>query len=132
MESFNPNRLSHVELREFAAQTEGTDRRSVIVELDAPPADVDATPLEFSRPRPPRRDELCHAGRKPDEALETAADMNRLGRSLEKLELDKPPVRLDYAQAYILSVTPDQLRSITHMPGVGLVRPNRTHHVPPR
>jgi hypothetical protein len=59
-----------------------------------------------------------------------AQHMDLLENGLKRLGLDRELVRLNVAQAFVLDVTPGQLRRILALPLVGRVRPNRTHRVP--
>ena len=38
--------------------------------------------------------------------------------------------RLNTARAFVVKVRPEQLRAISRLPLVGVIRPNRTHRVP--
>lgn len=53
--------------------------------------------------------------------------MDQLESDLKKIRLAEEPIRLDAAQAFVLTVTPEQLREISHHPLVGDIRPNRVH-----
>jgi hypothetical protein len=108
-------------LREFADANATEDRHSVIVELAAPPE----IGLRSVKPGPPKRSESPKSAAKvqltPRKSL-----MDKLARKISGVSQDA--VRLDAAEAFVLSVTPDELRAICEIPLVGAVRPNRTHH----
>jgi len=53
--------------------------------------------------------------------------MDRLESELRKLIGDSF-VRLDMAQAFVIDVTPEQLRAVAKLAKTGCIRPNRTHH----
>jgi len=117
----------------FATSEEESDSASVIIELHAPPG-------EFS-PAPPSRDYFGSIGKliKPrsfgSEKKSAQSRVLSLHRDeLEQLEHDlkkiisRPLTRLESAEAFIADVSPDELREISDLPQVGLIRPNRTHH----
>ncbi|WP_165225055.1 hypothetical protein [Aquisphaera insulae] len=109
------------ELRDFAAAS-GTSRRSVIVELCGAGLKVPARPA--SRAMPPKS-EVVPRGTRPD--LGRGEAMDQLQQALGALGLARDVVRLDAAEAFVVSVTPAQLRDVAGLPLVGIVRPNRTH-----
>jgi hypothetical protein len=115
------------ELRAFAEEGAPDARETVIVELGATPT-----------VRPPEsRDGWMSKGdyRSAIESLEGFKDegqaMDQLERAFDKLQLPQRPVRLDSAQAFVVDVTPDQLRTISDWDLVGPIRPNRTHRASP-
>jgi hypothetical protein len=110
-------------LAEFAA-TDSDERRSVIVELGVP-LKVPLRPNGL-RPYPPPVEELPTNDRRADESDE----MDRLAEELRAQGLAESLVRLNLAQAFVVTVTPAQLRIISGSPLVGVIRPNRTHRFP--
>jgi hypothetical protein len=62
--------------------------------------------------------------KRPDPKTHKA--MNRVGDRLAKLTAETP-ARLEYAEAFVLDVSPEELREIASWPEVAFVRPNRVH-----
>jgi hypothetical protein len=58
---------------------------------------------------------------------ETHKTLDEIESRLLKLTR-KTPTRLSYAEAFVLDVTPEQLREIATWPNIGKIRPNRVHH----
>ena len=117
-------KIDDADLRSFAEHGGPTDHASVIVELDQTPT---------VRPGDATGGWSGDAGyRVPIEALEGFDDegtgMDELEKALQGLELAATPVRLDSAQAFVLNVTPDQLKAIADWDLVGPIRPNRRHY----
>ena len=108
------------DLRRFAEAAPEAEQRSVIVELEPGPPPKPRP----QRPRPPgaRPDPLEMAYGGHDERA-----MDQLERRLGELGLGEDLVRLDAAQAFVVTVRPDQLRLVAGLPLVGVIRPNRTH-----
>jgi len=112
------------DLRSFA-EGEGADQReSVIVELEHTPT---------VRP-PANREQWVNPSdfRYAIEAIEgvsgdDADRMDELQRQFQGLDLPDQPVRLDTAQAFVVDLTPNELRQVTEWSNVGPIRPNRTH-----
>jgi hypothetical protein len=117
------------ELAAFAQQT-GEEERSVIVELSTTKP-VKLTPKRRSLPRHGTwtRESAPPASR---DAKATRAAMDALEGVLKQFVREQALVRLETAQAFVLSVTPEQLRKVIGESLVGWVRPNRTHGVPPK
>lgn len=115
-------------LKDFAETSEPGQRRSVIVELNEPPLDFDPRRLFALDLRPPSKP---RAPVDPPALIdeEAALEMGELGSELAALVgLEQSDlIRLDAARAFVLSVTPKQLRAAVHLPRVGVIRPNRTH-----
>lgn len=114
------------DLRSFA-EDGGTDEpRSVIVELNATPLDL---LLEPSRRLGPPRERVPIALGASHVKHEQKA-MDKLERELAALGLGNNLVRLNTASAFVVNVSSDQLRAISSLPLVGIIRPNRTHRAP--
>ena len=132
METFDRKKIVDTDLQEFAAAENADERRSVIVELGLPPPTV---PLSFPLESIPRASEVGpHSS--PRVSLADVeghgSAMDQLETSLRALGLEEPPLRLDSAQAFVVRVTPAQLRTISQWPLAGTIRPNRVHYAPPR
>jgi hypothetical protein len=117
-----PSKIDDESLQAFAESSDKTFR-SVIVELAIPP-------IEVLRPwgKTPPRFEQAKSAKPSDRAADKKPLMDKLGRSLKRIAKDV--VRIDAADAFVLSVSPEQLREIKEMPLVGSVRPNRAHFRP--
>ena len=111
------------ELQRFAADPAADEVRSVIVELDLPPE----TPRSKTLP-PPRAAVRARTSR--SDVSSSSVLMMRLHRALESLGLADDLVRLNAAQAFVVTVSPRQLRELSKLPLVGSIRPNRTHRAP--
>ncbi|QEH37612.1 hypothetical protein OJF2_62030 [Aquisphaera giovannonii] len=125
MSELDPSKIDLGELRNFAAAS-GASRRSVIVELGGQLLKVSARRPSGVLPRKGEADAAvlrAGAGQGPGRS----EDMDRLQEALGSLGLGREAVRLDAAEAFVVTVTPGQLREITRLPLVGVVRPNRTH-----
>ena len=119
-------KIEDPDLRQFAADDTG-EPRSVIVELDAAPADIrprGALPRRQLPQGPESSGETTAGGNADTEA------MNTLEQQLARLGVNL--VRLNAAHAFVVTLSPAQLRAICRLPGVAIVRPNRTHRVPAR
>jgi hypothetical protein len=117
-------KIDDADLRSFAEHGDPTDHASVIVELGQTPT---------VRPGEATGGWFGDSGyRVPIEALEgfdeEGSGMDELEKALQGLELAATPVRLDSAQAFVLKVTPDQLKAIADWDLVGPIRPNRRHY----
>jgi hypothetical protein len=128
---FDKAKISDYELRNFAEYGETSELRSVIVEVDVPPRAIPRSEWQktpWKKGSSPRSTDypLLNEERviKNDEQL-----MNQLEEKLMSLNLLEKPVRLDIAQAFVINVTPEQLRVISRFPLAGLIRPNRVHHI---
>jgi hypothetical protein len=118
------DKIVDADLRSFVEHGGLDDRASVIVELSQTPT---------VRPGESSSGWFENTGyRVPIEALEGFDDegsgMDELEKALQGLDLAATPVRLDSAQAFVLQVTPDQLKAIADMELVGPIRPNRRHY----
>ena len=118
---FDSRKLVDPELAEFAEQG-STGRLSVIVELASEPPQVvlaDRGSIEDSgRPyaAPPIDEDALRQ------------QMDTLETELKRLTAE-PLVRLDVAQAFVVELSPEQLRAVSLLSETGCVRLNRTHHV---
>lgn len=117
-------KIQEPDLHLFAEEGDVQDRRSVIVELKAPPAQLAMN--NQTRHRSTRTyKELI-----PEESqanTRVRADMDQLEHKLCSLGLSQP-VRLDLAQAFVVNVTPEQLRKIASLESVDAIRPNHIHY----
>lgn len=118
---FDSERVLDPELAKFAEQ-DSADKASVIVELS-----FESPQVELAESRGDEDLSRPFAALPIDEQVERQR-MDRLESELESLGIGQM-VRLDTAQAFVVEVTPAQLRAITLLAETGLVRPNRTHHV---
>ena len=130
METFDSAKIVDAELCRFAATQDTDERRSVIVELGVAPTPIELTFDRRTGLRP--RDRLAPRGDTdrmdlPD--VEGHAEfMDELQRQLSALAGEA--VRLDAAHAFVVSVTPVQLRALSLLPLAGIIRPNRRHYAP--
>ena len=114
------SKISDPELLKFAGQ-DTASKVSVIVELS-----IEHAPIELADPDPNSGLVRPYEALPIDEAAECQR-MDRLERELKKL-VTSETVRLDTAQAFVVDLTPSQLRAVLRLTDVGCVRPNRTHH----
>jgi len=121
------SKIPDPELRDFVQAEESDEPRSVIVELEMGPPDL-APRQTVPRPRVPGRDRVAPFDLAKTEGHDGA--MNQLERELLALGLAQDLVRLNAAQAFVVSASPAQVRIISRLPLVGVIRPNRTHRVP--
>ena len=120
-------KISDPELRDFAREL-GTDvPRSVIVELNLMGLNMNAEPIALGDHSARR---LVPAELDADAARREKEGMDSLERELTSLGLGKDLVRLNTASAFVVKVSPEQLRTVSTIPLVGVVRPNRMHSVP--
>jgi len=98
------NALKHDDLVEFASQS-GSRRASVIIEARRP-----AMPIGRRRTPPP-----------------IVAQMSELQSDLERLGLAARARRNDLAGAFVVEVTPRQLRELATTPSVQAIRLNQFH-----
>jgi hypothetical protein len=129
MSDLDATKIDLDELRDFAAASGDVAgraaRRSVIVELGGPARKVVVRAPSRTLPR---KDAAMAEVLRPGAADPgRGRDMDRLQQALLTLGLGEEPVRLDAAEAFVVRVTSDQLREITRLPLVGVIRPNRTH-----
>jgi hypothetical protein len=118
---YDASKLAAAELADFA-QRKGADTQSVLIELA-----VEEPPVKFTdraSDGDPRRPWLAE----PLDEDAVMAKMDALQQELARLVGPKF-VRLDIAQAFVVNVTPEQLRAVTRLHDVGCVRPNRTHQI---
>lgn len=129
MENYLKRKISDSKLREFAEEKENNECRSVIVELDVP---ARTSSLIKSKNNTRGNPELFSLNTNPafDEEDDSEKDsllMNELEKKLSALNLSEEPIRLEHAQAFVVSVTPNQLRALSEMSLAGFIRPNRIH-----
>lgn len=124
------DKIQDDDLRSFA-ESDDTDRReTVIVEVESTPKV--RPPASTDHWRDPSSYRYAIEAMESDEEGQAAGSMDRLQRHFRELDLPDEPVRLDTAQAFVLDVTPGQLRQISEWSDVGPIRPNRTHYsIPP-
>lgn len=117
----NQEKLTSSELKSFATQGEAHDTVSVIVELGIPPAKL--APRPHGKLPPPNDEDNLENFTEEDRL------MDQLEEELAHLDLAEKPVRLNLAQAFVIELTPEQLRAVSQLPLAGIIRPNRTHQV---
>jgi hypothetical protein len=130
MEDFETDKIADPDLRSFVAHGGADEQRSVIIELGLPPPRLPLHPA-----RPPRASPQPHQPAAPLDLADIeghALSMDELEAKLRTLDLAGKPIRLNAAQAFVVSVTPSQLGTIARWPLAGPIRPNRTHRVTPR
>ncbi len=115
------------DLRSFANSEKSDTARSVIVELEGEA--VEMRPQKLAPPAKPPRKKKGAGGAPLAPDFSTAA-MSQLEQDLESLGLSEDLVRLNAAQAFVLTASPEQLRALVQLPLVGVIRPNRMHRVP--
>jgi hypothetical protein len=123
----NAAKIADPELRIFAEDDEAP-ARSVIIEIKPVPLDLSferksSSPRGFRQP-------IANPNQVVSQGEKQA--MDKLEGELTALGLGKDLVRLDTASAFVAKVSPEQLREISSLPLVGIIRPNRTHRTPPR
>ncbi len=111
-------------LRDFVEENNPARRQSVIVELRATPVDL---PTETVVPG--RADRTQSKNTTPQDSSGEQQAMDKLEKDLTGLGL-KDLVRLDVASAFVVTVSPEQLRKVSTIPLVGVIRPNREHKIP--
>ena len=114
------------DLRNFAEDRGEHEPRSVIVELNA-------TPLELPVDRSQRSGLPRIRFSIPADASQVNEEhqaMDKLERELAALGLGNDLVRLNTASAFVVNVSSDQLRAVSTLPLVGVIRPNRRHRAP--
>jgi hypothetical protein len=109
------------ELRSFA-QTEGSPKRSVILETITNPVSAPARLKSTS--------ERSQKGSSSSRPVDEAASFKALANELERLDLADAPVRLEGIRSFVVELTPEQLRRVLELPMVGAIRLNRTHRTP--
>jgi hypothetical protein len=135
VQEYDARKIRDAELREFASRLDEEEQRSVIVELGVP-----SPRLELNKQWPIRKKES------PTEA-ESAVNLQRtdladvegnsgamatLERAILAIGIPNKPIRLNAAHAFVMDVTPAQLRAISASSLVGGILRNRKHFVPPR
>ena len=113
-------KILDAELVKFASQDSSTTV-SVIVEMALPPSRVELT--EVGPGQGPVRPQLAL----PADDGAWRHGMDALERELRQL-IGAALVRLDTAQAFVVELTPDQLRKVTSLDEAGAIRPNRRHY----
>lgn len=108
------------ELAKFASQDSKTTV-SVIVEMALPPSQVELT--DAGPGKGPVRPRVAL----PADESSWRDGMDALERQLRQL-FGAAPVRLDPAQAFVVELTPDQLRTVMRLAEAGTIRPNRRHY----
>jgi hypothetical protein len=125
--NLEPGKIPDPELRCFAEGGGPDEPRSVLVELVMDPAPI------VPRGRVPRPRMQPSERPTPGGLLDIeghADSMLRLETELRSLGLGDELVRLSVAQAFAVCATPAQLRALSRLPLVGVIRPNRTHRTP--
>lgn len=107
------------DLIKFAEQT-STGTVSVIVELSIENTPIELTGSQGNEGRP-------YESAKVDGHAERQK-MDRLEFELKRLAAGGL-VRLNTAQAFVVDLTPDQLRAVSLLAETECVRPNRTHQI---
>jgi len=129
MNEFDASKLAEARLRDFAASENPEDVCSIIVELATIPTEV--MPIEKRSPRPPwKLQPVDTISQDSADRSECARLMDEYENQLQSLPLRTKPVRLNMAEAFVVSVTPAELRIISRWPMTGTIRLNRTHHTP--
>jgi hypothetical protein len=123
---FDPDKIPDPSLRSFAERGDSDEPRSIIVELGMEPVALPSRELS-SRPHvpPPARCEsrdLINIEGHADSMRQLECELNALG-------LGGDLVRLNAAQAFVVNTNAAQLRALSRLPLVGVIRPNRTHRV---
>lgn len=126
------NKINDLELGSFAHLAKSEEKRTVIVELATPPPKVRLDRFSENTKSLPKYRSTKSTERKSRINIRNIEghkkDMDLLGGRLSKLGIPKDSLtRLDSAQAFIVSVYPEQLRNILRMKLTGIVRPNRVH-----
>jgi|SRR3954453_22418112 hypothetical protein len=116
-------KIHEPDLRRFAKSKDAKQQRSVIVELEAPPAKLSAPMNQGTLSSSYSRELL------PESAQEVDGGMERLENYLRSIAEGGDIIRLGFAQAFVIEASPKQLRSIAKLSEVGAIRPNRTHRV---
>jgi len=118
---FNQQKILDPELIKFAEQDE---KNTVSVIIETP---VEQAQVELTETRPDGDTFAPFAALPVDEEAERQK-MDQLENELKKLGADIL-VRLDTAQAFVVDLTPSQLRTVSLLGNVGYIRPNRTHRI---
>jgi hypothetical protein len=121
-------KIQDLDLRSFANGNAKVGPRSVIVELDIPPAQINVRKSAV-KPRAKGAEESSAA---PAVSIEEVCAMDHLEGALRSLGFSRDLRRLEVSQAFVVDASPEQLRSIASLPGVGAIRSNKTHKVPPK
>lgn len=126
MTAFDAAKLHGQDLRDFVEAGAPETRTSVIVEVAGTERAV-PHPYDAWQEAPPSRDEVAQV----EVGDDATPIMDRVEEKLGRLDLPKRPVRLDTAEAFVLSVTPSQLAEISGWDQVGAIRPNRSYTATP-
>src|SRR5215471_18041635 len=108
MIDFDAHKIVDTDLQNFAASSTSDERRSVIVELGLPSPHIPLRPAHPPYAFPKLADR--HTPTDMADIEGHAASMDQLEKKFNALDLATKPVRLDAAQAFVVSVTPEQLR----------------------
>ena len=95
--------------------------------------ELNATPLELPVDRSQRSGLPRMRFSIPADASQVNEEhqaMDKLEKELAALGLGNDLVRLNTASAFVVKVSSDQLRAISTLPLVGVIRPNRRHRAP--
>jgi hypothetical protein len=118
---FDQQKILDPELVKFAEQDK-EDTVSVIIELP-----VEQAQIELTETRPNEDIFVPFATLPIDEDTERQK-MDQLESELKKLGVDNL-IRLDTAWAFVVDLTPSQLRAVSLLANTGYVRLNRTHRI---
>jgi hypothetical protein len=133
VDELDPYKIRDAELREFASRSDEEEQRSVIVELGVPSPRLKLKPWPMIKKGTVPETESAVKMPRGD-----LADIEGHARAMETLEKAilatgiQKPVRFNAAHAFVIDVTPAQLRAISSSPLVGAILRNRRHVVPPR
>lgn len=116
---FDAQKIPDRELASFAEQG-SAEATSVIVEITGEPPQVELAESLHGAPSQPAE----VIGFDPEAERQK---MDRLQRQLTELGATEL-VRLDAAQAFVVDLTPGQLRAVSLLSETGCIRPNRTHY----
>lgn len=119
-------KITDFELRSFAEDDTTQSLRSVIVEVRPTALGLKRDSLTDHFRDPGKRFEIQYG---PLSGASEKDALDRLEAELRALGLFDA-VRLNAASAFVVDVSPAQLRAISLLPQVGVIRPNRTHHAP--
>jgi hypothetical protein len=117
------------ELVAFLHESQGGEKRSVIIEAARPPVSAPSRaggkPITSPREMLPPRTVALRKRRVPkiDETVSVA--MGEIGQALKRLGLDGLARRNDLAGAYVVEATAAQIRELAATPGVLAIRLNR-------
>jgi len=128
------NKISNLELGDFAHLKKSKEKRIVIIEIATPPPKVRFKGHRVSENKKSFQKYRSIKSTERESRINIRnieghkKDMDLLGDRLSKLGIPKDSItRLDSAQAFIVSVDSEQLRNILRMKLTGIVRPNRVY-----